>query len=164
MKKTKLKELYKLKTYSNYILLTAALIVFTVLELSGGLRRSHAHLMAVIGFSVILAVSLNLVVGFLGELSLGHAGFMCVGAYIGGLLAKQLTASMGNQTLALIISMIAGGLAAASIGILSIGITGLYEIADIIAHLSGQIKMTSDKRSPALMDGLKPEPEIYGME
>ena len=143
MKKTKLKELYKLKTYSNYILLTAALIVFTVLELSGGLRRSHAHLMAVIGFSVILAVSLNLVVGFLGELSLGHAGFMCVGAYIGGLLAKQLTASMGNQTLALIISMIAGGLAAASIGILSFLLQGdLWEwqtLCVVLAALSALV-------------------------
>ena len=43
--------------------------------------------------AVILAVSLNLVIGFLGELSLGHAAFMSVGAYTGGLLSKF----MANQ-------------------------------------------------------------------
>lgn len=39
-----------------------------------------------IGVNIILAVSLNLTVGFLGELTLGHAGFMSVGAYAGCLL------------------------------------------------------------------------------
>ncbi len=164
MKKTKLKELYKLKTYSNYILLAAALIVFTVLELSGGLRRSHAHLMAVIGFSVILAVSLNLVVGFLGELSLGHAGFMCVGAYIGGLLAKQLTASMGNQTLALIISMIAGGLAAALFGFI-VGLPALRLKGDYLAIVTlafGEIVRNLFKNLPWFGGAMGLSTESYG--
>ncbi|MBR6614633.1 MAG: branched-chain amino acid ABC transporter permease, partial [Lachnospiraceae bacterium] len=49
-----------------------------------------------VAISIILAVSLSLVVGFLGELSLGHAGFMCVGAYIGGKVAALLVPSLGN--------------------------------------------------------------------
>lgn len=47
------------------------------------MKRSSARLLHQIAYSIILAVSLNLVVGFLGELSLGHAGFMYVGAIIG---------------------------------------------------------------------------------
>ena len=62
-----------------------------ILQLTGNLQRSASTLLVQIAYSIILAVSLNLVVGFLGELSLGHAGFMCVGAYLGGYIAIQLS-------------------------------------------------------------------------
>ena len=47
------------------------------------LSRQYQGLLVPICVNVMLAVSLNLIVGFLGELSLGHAGFMSVGAYAG---------------------------------------------------------------------------------
>lgn len=52
----------------------------------GVLSRHTQSLLVPIGVNIILAVSLNLTVGFLGELTLGHAGFMSVGAYAGCLL------------------------------------------------------------------------------
>ena len=71
------------KYHLNYIVIIIVMAVFSAMSMGGGLKRSMAQLLTQIAYSIILAVSLNLVVGFLGDLSLGHAGFMCVGAYIG---------------------------------------------------------------------------------
>ena len=57
---------------------------------------------------VIMAVSLNLTVGILGELSLGHAGFMCVGAFAGALFSKCMKGSI-DPTLSLVIHRSSGG-------------------------------------------------------
>ena len=108
---------FKIKHFINYALVGTLLIVGLVMFLVGGLRPSTAQLFTQIGYSIILAVSLNLVVGFLGELSLGHAGFMCVGAYIGGYVAKLIIESGLTLKLpVLIVSMIIGGLCAAVFG------------------------------------------------
>ena len=82
--------------------------------------------------SIILAVSLSLVVGFLGELSLGHAGFMCVGAYLGGKVSALLVPIMGNGLGALVISLLAGATAAAICGAI-IGIPALRLRGDYLA-------------------------------
>jgi branched-chain amino acid transport system permease protein len=68
-----------------------------------------------IAIAVVLAVSLSIVVGFLGELSLGHAGFMCVGAYIGGKVASLMDAGAESH-LTLILTVFIGGIAAAACG------------------------------------------------
>ena len=80
---------------------------------------------------VIMAVSLNLTVGILGELSLGHAGFMCVGAFAGALFSKCMKGSM-NPTVSLIIAVIIGAVVAAVFGIL-IGIPVLRLKGDYLA-------------------------------
>ena len=67
-----IKNAFKLKHYINYIVLLAVFALFTALYYAGALNRSTPSLFNQILYSVILAVSLNLVVGFLGELSLGH--------------------------------------------------------------------------------------------
>ena len=85
-----------------------------------------------ISISIILAVSLSMVVGFLGELSLGHAGFMCVGAYLGGKVSCLLESVLGNSPLTLIISIIVGGLVAAIFGII-IGLPALRLRGDYLA-------------------------------
>ena len=92
---------FSLKKYRNYLIVAAVLLLFLTLDLLGGLKRTDANLLTQIAYSVILAVSLNLVVGFLGELSLGHAGFMCVGAYIGGVAAALAGFVIGVPTLRL---------------------------------------------------------------
>ena len=124
---------FKLKHYINYIvigILTSALagIVFT----GGRLDNSTLFLLEKMTISIILAVSLSLVVGFLGELSLGHAGFMCVGAYIGGKAASLLVPTMGNDIGAFLISLVIGGAAAAVCGII-IGIPALRLRGDYLA-------------------------------
>ncbi len=127
-----MKKKFKIKHFINYIVIGAATIIFTILNSVGVLGLSEQFLLEKIAISIILAVSLGLVVGFLGELSLGHAGFMCIGAYIGGKVASLLSESMGNGFLTLIIALAVGGLSAAVAGAI-IGLPALRLKGDYLA-------------------------------
>lgn len=127
-----LKDDFRFKYGINYYLVLALLVVGIVLLLTGNLRPSTATLFTQIGYSIILAVSLNLIVGFLGELSLGHAGFMCIGAYIGGLCALKLHEVIESKLLVLVLSMLVGGLVAAFFGFI-IGLPSLRLKGDYLA-------------------------------
>ena len=122
----------KPKYFTNYIIVLVMLAVTLTMKLTGNLARSNATLLAQISYSIILAVSLNLVVGFLGELSLGHAGFMCVGAYLGCFCANFLHDYISSPLLVLIISMLIGGLIAAVFGFI-IGLPALRLKGDYLA-------------------------------
>ena len=126
------KKRFKLKYYVNYLLVLALLIPFTIIGLSGSVKGSTSLLLTQMAYSMILAVSLNLVVGFLGELSLGHAGFMCVGAYLGGFFANYMHTVIDSKLVVLILSMIVGGLMAALFGLL-IGLPTLRLKGDYLA-------------------------------
>ena len=123
----------KIKHYINYAVIGIMTAVLAAIVLTGGrLDNSTLFLLEKMSISIILAVSLSLVVGFLGELSLGHAGFMCVGAYIGGKAAALLVPTMGNEIGAFLISLVIGGVAAAVCGII-IGIPALRLRGDYLA-------------------------------
>ena len=122
----------KWKHYINYIAVAIVTIVFGGMSLGGVLESSSAFLLEKIAISIILAASLSMVVGFLGELSLGHAGFMCVGAYLGGKVATVLEPMIGNQFLVFLIAIIVGGIAAAGCGIV-IGLPALRLKGDYLA-------------------------------
>ncbi len=123
---------FKLKHWINYILILALAVPFTIVAFTGSVKGSTSLMLAQIGYSIILAVSLNLVVGFLGELSLGHAGFMCAGAYIGCFTANYLHTVIPNPTVVLILSMLVGGLTAALFGLI-IGLPTLRLKGDYLA-------------------------------
>ena len=123
---------FKIKYSINYLLVLAILGVGLIMYFTGGLKMSYARLFTQIGFSIILAVSLNLVVGFLGELSLGHAGFMCIGAYIGGTAALALKSAIPNKLVVLILAMLIGGIVAAVFGFI-IGLPSLRLKGDYLA-------------------------------
>ena len=123
---------FKLKNYISYIAVSVFLVVSTVMMMTGSLDRSIQNLITQISYSIILAVSLNLVVGFLGELSLGHAGFMCVGAYLGCFVANHLHKVIPSKLAVLIISMLIGGIVAAVFGFI-IGLPALRLKGDYLA-------------------------------
>ena len=126
--------------YISYVVIAAVLAVFMI---TGNIKMSVAFLLEKIGISIILAVSLSFVVGFLGELSLGHAGFMCIGAYIGGKMSSVLVGGMGNTVWALIISVLVGGVCAAVAGFI-IGLPALRLKGDYLAIVTlafGQITL-----------------------
>ena len=127
-----IKNSFKLKHYTNYIIVAAALVLFFILGSIGALGRSNLVLLHRIAYSIVLAVSLNLVVGFLGELSLGHAGFMCVGAYIGCYFGVNMIDVLGSPLLTMILSMLVGGLVAAVFGFI-IGLPALRLKGDYLA-------------------------------
>ena len=121
----------KWKHYINYAVIAVLTVVFTLLSFMGALKSSDVYLLEKIAIAIMLAVSLSMVVGFLGELSLGHAGFMCVGAYLGGKTAVILEPVLG-ETPTLLVSLIVGGLVAALFGVI-IGLPALRLRGDYLA-------------------------------
>ena len=122
----------KWKHFINYVVIGIVVGIFTVLNFTAGIPSSTQILLEKLAIAIILAVSLSLVVGFLGELSLGHAGFMCVGAYLGGKTSALLVPVLGNGVPALIISVIVGGAIAALCGFI-IGLPALRLKGDYLA-------------------------------
>jgi len=115
----------------TYAIVVVAYIVVQILMGTGHMSSLMKGLLVPFCIYVIMAVSLNLTVGILGELSLGHAGFMCVGAFAGALFSKCMKGSM-NPTVSLIIAVIIGAVVAAVFGIL-IGIPVLRLKGDYLA-------------------------------
>lgn len=123
----------KLNHYINYIVIGLLTLVLGVMSVFGArFDNSLLYLLEKAAISIILAVSLSLVVGFLGELSLGHAGFMCVGAYIGGKVSALLVPSLGNGPVAFLIALVVGCAAAAICGVI-VGIPALRLRGDYLA-------------------------------
>ena len=86
-----------------------------------------------IGIAIILAVSLNLINGHTGQFSLGHAGFMSVGAYVSAMLTLELQKSLGEALPWIFLpALIAGGLVAALAGLL-VGVPSLRLKGDYLA-------------------------------
>lgn len=112
-----------------YIVLAYAFL--TMILQSGLLNRQYRSLIVPIGVNIILAVSLNLVTGFLGELSLGHASFMSIGAYTGTLTTLHLVKNLPDG-IGLVISILFGGMVAAFFGFL-IGVPVLRLRGDYLA-------------------------------
>ena len=123
------------KHYLNYAIIGLVLVIFTILSLATPMKASTALLFQKITVAVIMAVSLSLVVGFLGELSLGHAGFMSIGAYLGGKVALVLIESgdlKANNMLVFVIALIVGALCAALCGFI-VGFAALRLRGDYLA-------------------------------
>ena len=117
--------------YVNYAVVGAFLIVFAILSLTGNTKSSTEFLLEKLAIAITLAVSLSIVVGFLGELSLGHAGFMCVGAYMGGKVASMLDKGADSIPV-LILTLFIGGAVAAVCGFV-IGLPALRLKGDYLA-------------------------------
>ena len=116
-------------TYAGVIL---AFVILTVMGDAGMLSRSLKGQLVPICCYIVMAVSLNLTVGILGELSLGHAGFMSVGAFSGIIAAMGLQAAIPSPVLRLVIALVVGAIFAGAAGAL-IGIPVLRLRGDYLA-------------------------------
>ncbi len=118
----------------NLITVLMVAVLYAVvagLVYSGSASRQLANMVIPISAYIVLAVSLNLVVGLLGELSLGHAGFMSVGLFSGCLLSIALV-NVLPMGVRLPVSMIFGGLIAAIFGF-AVGLPALRLKGDYLA-------------------------------
>ncbi len=132
----------KQKTFLNNLITYAIVIVAFILcqlAMSGSIEgfkmtRSLKGQLVPICAWIVMAVSLNLVVGISGELSLGHAGFMSVGTFSGVIASSWLLNAfqLTNEPVRLILAMIVGGVCAAAAGVL-IGIPVLRLRGDYLA-------------------------------
>lgn len=118
--------------YATYLGVIVAFIIVSILSSAGVLSRSVTGMLVPICCYVVMAVSLNLTVGILGELSLGHAGFMSVGAFSGIIVAMALKNTIESASIRLAIAIIVGALFAAVAGFV-IGIPVLRLRGDYLA-------------------------------
>ena len=120
------------KNLAAYILVIAAFILMQSLNSAGMLSNSARGILVPVCVYISLAVSLNLLVGICGELSLGHAGFMGIGAFSGVVIAALLQDKIPMDTLCLIFAILGGGVLAGLAGFL-IGIPVLRLRGDYLA-------------------------------
>ena len=80
----------KIMGASTYILVTAAFLILQLLMSQGKLSSTMKGFLVPACAYIVLAISLNLLVGICGELSLGHAGFMGIGAFTGVIVTALL--------------------------------------------------------------------------
>lgn len=125
-----------LKKANTYIInFVAVLLIYGLIMLlinTGVINNYYKGLVNNIFIYIILAVSLNLATGFLGQLALGHAGFMAIGAYTSALITTTLSLP---PAVIFPVAIIAGGLLSAGIGIL-IGIPALRLRGDYLAIIT----------------------------
>jgi len=108
-------------------LILATFGIVQALRMAGIITSVTESTLALICINIILAVSLNLVVGFTGQFSLGHAGFMSIGAYVCALIVLQDPGPLNFS-----IGLVAGGLVAMAFGVL-IGFPTLRLKGDYLA-------------------------------
>ena len=90
----------------TYLLVTAAFVILQTMSSQGALKSSVSGYLVPVCVYIVLAISLNLLVGVCGELSLGHAGFMGIGAFTGVVIAAVLRDVVPNDVLRLAIAMV----------------------------------------------------------
>lgn len=131
MKKIKLSKNIK-SNLITYGIVLAAFIIVQIMIGAGSISSLMKGLLVPLCVYVILAVSLNLTVGILGELSLGHAGFMCVGAFSSAFFSKCMVDTITNSGLRFFLAILIGALTAGIFGML-IGIPVLRLKGDYLA-------------------------------
>ncbi len=117
---------------NSYGLVIIAFAVMFPLQQLGLLSNSISGQLVPICTYIVMAISLNLTVGILGELSLGHAGFMSVGAFCGVVASAAFQNSVTFEPARLIIAVFFGGIFAGIAGLL-IGIPVLRLRGDYLA-------------------------------
>ena len=125
----------KNRRFTSSLNLVAVAILFVlvklVLSLLGG-NRSLENLLTQVCYNIVMVTSLNLVTGVLGELTLGHAGFMSVGAYTSAILTSLV---MPGQVWAFPLALLGGGVVAALFGYI-IGVPALRLKGDYLAIIT----------------------------
>ena len=116
-------------TCGGFVVLAAVMLI---LDNTGVLSNSMRGFLVPLCIYIIMAISLNLVVGILGELSLGHAGFMCVGAYTSAIFTKCTEATITSVPVRFTMAILVGAFCAAVFGLL-IGIPVLRLKGDYLA-------------------------------
>lgn len=132
MSKIKTMKKGSLRNIAAYALVIISFILVTAFSKAGVLNRSAQGLLVPVCCYIVMAISLNLTVGILGELSLGHAGFMSIGAFTGVIVSMSLQSVVPSTSLRLLLAIICGMFLAAVAGFL-IGIPVLKLRGDYLA-------------------------------
>ena len=129
MKMTKAKRKHLLYVFVTYALVIAAYLILQSMIENKTITRSLKGQLVPICCWIVMAVSLNLVIGISGELSLGHAGFMSVGAFSGVVVSMSMAGSAPEPVrliCAILIGALLAGIAGVIIGIPVLRLNGDY--------------------------------------
>ncbi len=118
--------------FATYLGVILAFVIVTVCQNMDLLSRQVTGMLVPICCYVVMAVSLNLTVGILGELSLGHAGFMSVGAFSGVVTSMCLSESIPNELVRVVLALVVGTIFAAITGVI-VGVPVLRLRGDYLA-------------------------------
>lgn len=132
MKKFKNMNKFALTNLKCYGFVLIAFAILYPLKSADLINHSISGQLVPICTYIVMAISLNLTVGFLGELSLGHAGFMSIGAFTGVITAVCLQGVVASGPVRLLIAIVVGGICAGLAGLI-IGIPVLRLRGDYLA-------------------------------
>ena len=132
MKQTKILSKTRRDSVIAFGIVIIAYAAMQALSMTGNLSNTITGLLVPICAYIVMAVSLNLTVGILGELSLGHAGFMSVGAFTGIVATTFLADAVPSPVLRLTVAMILAAVATAIVGVI-VGIPVLRLKGDYLA-------------------------------
>lgn len=160
----------------TYGIVIIAYLVMQLMIMTGNVSSLMQGLLVPLCVYVILTLSLNLTVGILGELSLGHAGFMCVGAFTGAFFSRcmedVITIGLLRFILALLIGAVCAGIAGLLIGMPVLRLKGDYlaivtlAFGEIIKNIVNVLCVGKDSRGlhfsmkDSLSLGLEPDGEV----
>lgn len=132
MNKIKKMNRFTLTNIKSYGLVLIAFAILFPLQSMGFVNHSVSGQLVPICTYIVMAISLTLTVGFLGELSLGHAGFMSIGAFSGVIAVACVRETITVPALQLLVAVVVGGILAGVAGLL-IGIPVLRLRGDYLA-------------------------------
>lgn len=128
----------KEKSKGNIINLIGIALVFALLFILVEFKIIGSYFQGIIilaCINIILATSLNITTGFLGQIALGHAGFLAIGAYSSALISMSLSSSGMPDILRFLIAILAGGILSAICGFF-VGIPALRLRGDYLAIIT----------------------------
>ena len=121
-----MKNLLNKKNACWLVLIAGSYGLISLLISVGVINNVYLTVLMTIGINIILAISLNLIIGVTGQFSLGHAGFMIIGAYCAGVAVKQFSASLGGILLGMLIGIVISGAVALIVAIPTLRLRGDY--------------------------------------
>lgn len=142
------KELLNKANLAWLLLSIVSFVVLTILMKVGIIGSYYSITLYNIFINIILAVSLNLVIGVCGQFSLGHAGFMCIGAYCAGIMVKMMP-NMAGLAIGVLIGFVLSTIVALIVSIPTLRLKGDYlaiatlGFAEIIRILVQNMEITN---------------------
>ena len=116
----------------NLVLILALWFVLYTLIQNGTITNYWSGILITVGINIILATSLNVATGYLGQLPLGHAGFMSIGAFSGIITAMSLQSAVPSPVVRLVLALVVGAVFAALAGLI-VGVPVLRLRGDYLA-------------------------------
>ncbi|MFV0254734.1 MAG: branched-chain amino acid ABC transporter permease [Erysipelotrichaceae bacterium] len=117
--------LFNKKNLAWLALIVGVYLLISFLMMSNIINAYYQITLITVGINIILAISLNLIIGVTGQFSLGHAGFMCVGAYASAIVLKMMP-NLSGLLLGIVVGILISSILALLIAIPTLRLKGDY--------------------------------------